>query len=206
MNTWPRLSERVEPTRAMAITAVVLGSRKPIWHGIGMTSTPNGNRERTNSPTPGRKAVWIAIGVAVLWLVFGSVAGPLAGKLNEVQTNDNASFLPASAESTLVANEQALFSDDNAFPLLVVITRPDGAALTSGDLAEAATFAGEIPSIEVESGTTITDFIVRRGSRPTNSDSCSIVVIPGVSISEIGADGPKSGTDARDTASSTLAE
>ena len=143
----------------MALTAVVLGSRKPIWHGSGMTSTPNGNRERTNAPTPGRKAVWIAIGVAVLWLVFGSVAGPLAGKLNEVQTNDNASFLPASAESTLVANEQALFSDDNAFPLLVVITRPDGAALTPGDLAEAATFTGEIPEIEVEPGTTITDYL-----------------------------------------------
>ncbi len=147
------------PFRIVAITAVVLGSRTPIWHGNGMTSTLNGNRDRTNASTPGRKAVWLAIGVAVLWLIFGSVAGPLAGKLNEVQTNDNASFLPASAESTLVANEQALFSDDNAFPLLIVITRPDGSALSPSDLAEAATFAGEIPSIEVEPGATIEDFL-----------------------------------------------
>ena len=43
----------------------------------------------------GRKAVWLAIAVAVGWLLIGSAVGPLSGKLSEVQTNDNASFLPA---------------------------------------------------------------------------------------------------------------
>ena len=40
------------------------------------------------------------------------------------------------------------------------------------------------------SGTTMTDLAVNRGSRPTYSDSCSIVGMPGVSISWIGAVGP----------------
>ncbi len=42
--------------------------------------------------------------MAIGWLLIGSAVGPLSGKLSEVQTNDNASFLPASAESTLVAD------------------------------------------------------------------------------------------------------
>jgi RND superfamily putative drug exporter len=156
--TIQRLSERAARTGSPHTLAAVLGSSIIIWHGNGMTSTLD-ERQRARSATPGRKAVWLAIGVALLWLAFGSLAGPLAGKLNEVQTNDNASFLPASAESTLVANEQALFSDDNSFPLLVVITRPNGEALSASDLAEATTFAGEIPAIEVEPGLNVADFL-----------------------------------------------
>jgi putative drug exporter of the RND superfamily len=49
--------------------------------------------------------MWLAIAVVIGWLAFGSWAGPLSGQLSSVQENDNASFLPASAESTLVAKE-----------------------------------------------------------------------------------------------------
>ena len=114
---------------------------------------------RTKPSNRGRRAVWLAVGVAVLWLMFGSLAGPLAGKLNEVQTNDNASFLPASAESTLVADEQATFSEDKSFPILIVVTRPDGGALSPSDLDEVTTFAAELPGIEVEPGKTLADFV-----------------------------------------------
>ncbi len=124
-----------------------------------MKTEPSARADVKDPSKRGRKAVWLAVGVAVLWLLFGSLAGPLAGKLNEVQTNDNASFLPASAESTLVADEQATFSDDKTFPLLVVITRPDGAALTPADLNAATTFAGEIPALIVEPGSTVADFL-----------------------------------------------
>ena len=86
--------------------------------------------------TTGRKATWIAVAVAIAWLVIGSAVGPLSGKLSEVQTNDNASFLPASAESTLAANEAAAFAENESFPALVVVTRPDGAALTPEDRAK----------------------------------------------------------------------
>jgi RND superfamily putative drug exporter len=106
----------------------------------------------------GRGAVWIAVIVAIGWLLIGSAVGPLSGKLNEVQTNDNASFLPASAESTLVADEVAKFNETQSFPALVVITRPDSAALTKEDLAQAATFAQGIPALPVGSGT-IADYL-----------------------------------------------
>ena len=115
----------------------------------------------------GRRAVWVAVVVAIGWLLIGSVAGPLSGKLSEVQTNDNASFLPASAESTLVANEQAGFADSESLPVLIVLTRPDGGALTPADLAAAAAFAESIPALPVEDGT-VADYL----------DAAPIVPIP----------------------------
>jgi len=106
----------------------------------------------------GRRAVWLAVIVAIGWLLIGSAVGPLSGKLNEVQKNDNASFLPASAESTLVADEVAKFNENQAFPALVVITRPDGGTLTKDDLATATTFAQGIPALPVATGT-IKDYL-----------------------------------------------
>ena len=107
----------------------------------------------------GRKAVWLAIVVAVGWLLVGGVVGPLSGKLSEVQTNDNASFLPASAESTLVANEVAGFSEQESFPALIVVTRPDGSTLTPDDLAAAAAFAQSIPALPAGRDATVADYL-----------------------------------------------
>jgi RND superfamily putative drug exporter len=109
-------------------------------------------------PRKGRRGVWLAVIVAIGWLLIGSVAGPLSGKLSEVSTNDNASFLPASAESTLVANEQAAFAENNSLPVLIVLTRTDGAAMSPQDTAAAATFAQSIPGLPVEKAT-IADYV-----------------------------------------------
>lgn len=97
----------------------------------------------------------MAVIVAIAWLLIGSVAGPLSGKLGEVQKNDNASFLPASAESTRVADAQKKFSEKNSLPVLVVVTSPDGQKLTPANAAAAATFAAQIPDLPVEGGTTV---------------------------------------------------
>ncbi len=118
------------------------------------TSTPtSATRSRT-----GRGAVWLAVAVAIGWLLIGSVAGPLSGKLSEVSSNDNASFLPASAESTLVANEQAAFAEGDSLPVLIVLTRADGAPLTPEDASAAAAFAESIPGLPVEEAT-IADYV-----------------------------------------------
>ncbi|HEU4913331.1 MAG TPA: MMPL family transporter [Actinomycetes bacterium] len=73
------------------------------------------------------------------WLVLGGIAGPLAGKVSEVQENDNAAFLPASAESTRALALEEAFTGSETVPALVVWERPGG--LTPGDLTavEAAT-------------------------------------------------------------------
>jgi RND superfamily putative drug exporter len=80
-----------------------------------------------------RRVVAGALGVIVVWLAVAGVAGPLSGKINQVQKNDNASFLPPKAESTKVDAEQKAFSGQNTFPFLVVWTRNDGANLGPAD-------------------------------------------------------------------------
>ena len=122
---------------------------------MSIDTTTEKTPRRTSS---GRKVVWLAVGVAVAWLLIGGAVGPLSGKLNEVQKNDNASFLPASAESTLVADEVAKFNENQSFPALVVITRPDGGTLTKEDLGKAAAFAQQIPTLPAGDGT-IKDYL-----------------------------------------------
>ncbi|MEI6361732.1 MAG: MMPL family transporter [Actinomycetes bacterium] len=132
--------------------------------------------ETTTRSKAGRRAVWLAVAVAVGWLLIGSAVGPLSGKLNEVQTNDNASFLPASAESTLVADEAAKFNENQSFPALIVITRPDSATLTKDDLAKAAAFAQQIPSLPVGTGT-IQDYLDPTPVVPITSQDGKAVLI-----------------------------
>jgi putative drug exporter of the RND superfamily len=70
------------------------------------------------------------------WVIVAAVAVPLAGRLTEVQKNDLASFLPASAESTRVLALQERFRAEETFPAVVVYERRGG--LTSADRAAAA--------------------------------------------------------------------
>ena len=83
--------------------------------------------------------------VALAWLLLAGVGGPLVGKLAEVQKNDNASFLPASAESTEVTNLVAKFSDSTSLPFLIV-TESSG-ALTETDMVAMSGFAKAVPEL-----------------------------------------------------------
>ncbi|MEW2112874.1 MMPL family transporter [Streptomyces albidoflavus] len=87
----------------------------------------------------GRTArILIPLVLLIAWLGVGGTLGPYAGKLGEVATNDQAAFLPQSAESTRVSEEQKAFSADEALPALVVWTAKDGGRLPA-DAREAAT-------------------------------------------------------------------
>lgn len=91
--------------------------------------------------------------IVVLWLLVGSVAGPAAGKLGEVATNDSASFLPASAEATKVADLQKGFQDKQILPALVVYERTSG--ITPADAAAVAKAAGTVQSLKGVLGQTV---------------------------------------------------
>lgn len=87
----------------------------------------------------GRVTGWIAgrrtkYLVLVLWLVAVVVAAGFAGKLGEVQTDDPASTLPASAESTRVLDAQSAFASTKTLPAVVVYERATG--LTEADRAK----------------------------------------------------------------------
>jgi putative drug exporter of the RND superfamily len=64
--------------------------------------------------------------VAVAWL---AAAGPLNGvgsRLTGLQENDNAAFLPDSAESTRVTELQSRFQSEQSLPLIIVWEQPQG--------------------------------------------------------------------------------
>ncbi|MGQ4486143.1 MMPL family transporter [Streptomyces sp. SAS_281] len=80
-------------------------------------------------PPPRYRVVrWLVpVALLVVWLGIGGALGPYAGKLGEVATNDRAAFLPRSAESTQVADEQKAFQRSGTVPAVVVWTGDDGA-------------------------------------------------------------------------------
>jgi RND superfamily putative drug exporter len=86
--------------------------------------------------------------VVFVWFGLAAVGGPLVGRLSEVQKNDNASFLPKSAESTEVGALAAKFSSTNALPYFVVIERPAG--LRATDAVAVRRFASGIPALPFE--------------------------------------------------------
>ncbi|WP_026875484.1 MMPL family transporter [Jiangella gansuensis] len=106
--------------------------------------------------------------LVIVWLTVGSVGGPFAGKLSEVSENDNAAFLPSSAESTEVAEARAASSDDDTIPAVVIWEDVDAtAAATTSDaaaqlaaVAELPGVAGEVsPPIPAEDGEALTAFV-----------------------------------------------
>ncbi|MFD3762209.1 MMPL family transporter [Streptomyces sp. NPDC058622] len=92
------------------------------------------------SPSP-RLARWLVPALLlVAWLGIGGTLGPYAGKLGEVATNDQAAFLPRSAESTKVVRAQAAFRQQETLPAVVVWTGDGGASVTP-EQEQAATTA-----------------------------------------------------------------
>lgn len=87
--------------------------------------------------TAQRRARWLVPLVLLLvWLGVGGTLGPYAGKLGEVATNDQAAFLPRSAESTRVLEAPAAFDQSETVPAIVVWTA-DGARFTEARQAQA---------------------------------------------------------------------
>ena len=70
-------------------------------------------------------ARWLRIVVptvlVLIWLVLAGIGGPTFGKLSGVSSNDQAAFLPASAESTEVQDWQKRFTDSGSIPAIVVV-------------------------------------------------------------------------------------
>ncbi|TDC68555.1 MMPL family transporter [Streptomyces hainanensis] len=85
---------------------------------------------------------WLLPGLLVVaWLGVGGTLGPYAGKLGEVATNDQASFLPRGAESTRVLDAQDDFDQSRTLPAIVVWTVAEGEPAVTPAQREAATEA-----------------------------------------------------------------
>ncbi|GLV91400.1 putative membrane protein [Streptomyces lavendulae subsp. lavendulae] len=89
-----------------------------------------------------RWARWIVpLALLLVWLGIGGTLGPYAGKLREVATNDQAAFLPRSAESTKVLEARKAFEGAQSVPAIVVWTA-NGTRVTAGQQEAAARAVG----------------------------------------------------------------
>jgi RND superfamily putative drug exporter len=113
-------------------------------------------------PPTGKPLRWLLPVVLILvWLAVGGGLGPYAGKLAEVSTNDQAAFLPRSAESTRVLDAGRAFAARDSVPVVVVWTVAGGGAAArqgaaSGALASLAGAPGVVgppsPALPSEDG------------------------------------------------------
>ncbi|GAB4076611.1 MMPL family transporter [Nostocoides australiense] len=126
-----------------------------------------------------RRPRLVAALVVLLWLAVSAVGGPLVGRLAEVQKNDNASFVPATAESTEVADFVQRASANNDLPYLLVLESPT--AITPEQQAAAAALAEKLPTVplpELGAGRTIGEFIGSPTSAPIPSqDGKALLVV-----------------------------
>jgi len=67
-----------------------------------------------------RLRLGVALAIIVAWLAVAGIGGPYFGRIDEVSSNDLASFLPANAESTKVKDELGKFQDSSTIPAIVV--------------------------------------------------------------------------------------
>jgi len=81
-----------------------------------------------------RRLLRVVIPAALIlgWLALAGFGGPTFGKISDVSTNDQASFLPASAESTKVSQLVPEFAGSDDIPAIVIAARDGG--LTDDDL------------------------------------------------------------------------
>ncbi|MFF3391731.1 MMPL family transporter [Streptomyces sp. NPDC002669] len=91
--------------------------------------------------TPRRVRWLVPLVLLVVWLGVGGALGPYAGKLGEVATNDQAAFLPQSAESTKVLKAREAFDQAETLPAIVVWTA-DGGRITDAQRSAATRAIG----------------------------------------------------------------
>ena len=95
---------------------------------------PEDQSAETHGPASRRR--WILPALLVLvWLAVGGPLGSFQGQLAGVAENDNASFLPATAESTRVNEIQPRFAEAAIIPAIIVYERESG--ITANDVAAA---------------------------------------------------------------------
>jgi RND superfamily putative drug exporter len=106
---------------------------------------------KSHSPARDRVPFWLRWLVPVIlvlaWLALAGVGGPTFGRLDEVSSNDQASFLPASAEATAAQDWQAKFRDSDEVPGVIVLEADE--TLSPAQLGGFASLRTELEGLQV---------------------------------------------------------
>ena len=85
--------------------------------------------------------------LVLIWLGWTAWGGQTFSVLSSVTSNDQATFLPAEAESTQALEWQEKFSDSDAVPATVIAT-PDSGSLESEEITELEGFTDDAAGID----------------------------------------------------------
>ncbi len=101
------------------------------------------------APTSSRVPRWLRVLLPALlilvWLTGAAIGGPYFGKVTEVSSNDQTSYLPESADATAVQELLGEFNDEDTVPAVVVFT--SDAALSDADLQQIDGAVSQLPDI-----------------------------------------------------------
>ncbi|WP_394262657.1 MMPL family transporter [Trueperella sp.] len=92
--------------------------------------------------------------------------------------NDQAFFLPESAESTLASEAAAEFKESNELPLLIAVVKPGDSAFTEEELAELAPVGEALPGVELSSGETLADVMTSQFIPAVPNEDATAVLLP----------------------------
>jgi RND superfamily putative drug exporter len=108
---------------------------------------------KSHSPAKERVPFWLRWLVPVIlvlaWLALAGVGGPTIGRLDEVSSNDQASFLPARAEATAAQDWQSKFRDSDEVPGVIVLEGDQ--PLSPAQLGEFANLRTELEGLQAGS-------------------------------------------------------
>lgn len=88
----------------------------------------------------------IPVLLILTWLAAAGIGGPYFGRIEEVATNDQSTFLPTSAEATVVGDRYLDFVDSSTLPAIVLFSSDD--ALSPDVLTELQERAATLADIE----------------------------------------------------------
>ena len=80
------------------------------------------SRSRSRNRVPRWLRIFLPAVLILGWLIAAGVGGPYFGRVDEVSSNDQTSYLPESADATQVQKLLGEFSDSDAIPAIVVFT------------------------------------------------------------------------------------
>lgn len=78
------------------------------------------------TPSAGLARVMIPAVLVVLWTAMAAVGGPYFGRVSEVSSNEQAAYLPATADATVVSKQLEEFRAKGIIPAVAVFTVPEG--------------------------------------------------------------------------------
>ena len=103
-------------------------------------------KQLTASP-PKWLRILLPSALIVIWFALAGIGGPYFGKISQVASNDQATFLPKSAESTKVNEQIGKFQSSDSIPAIIIFTH-DNQPLSSNQIAAITTATASLKAIE----------------------------------------------------------